>query len=229
MKKCLLYILLSLITGSLWAQRARYKPQTFEIGLQVGMADFIPGLQLNYQSLPTLAVANGLAVSYHLSLENAVRVKAMRYRQDWLDDRLEDNGIAFGLGRQTTWRAQLGYYRKFHTGPLQLYVGGDLIFATQQYTNLSTATSGFFDSEFLTMGIAPEAGVKLFFSPYLSAGAEIQAQLRLLDTRDNNAQENRINPYYATSPPNILGLNANVSLNFHFVPLKKKCTCPRFK
>lgn len=219
-----------LMGSSLSAQRARFKPQTFEIGVQLGMADFMPGLQDNYLNrMPTLGVANGLSFTYHLSLENAVRLKGMRYQQDWQDVMLEDLDQAFGQGQQTSWRLQLGYQRKYHTGPIQIFYGADFVFGQLSYENLSTPGAAGFDPAFLTLGIAPEAGIKWFFSPHLSASAEVQAQARLLDTRSDGPIETIIKPAYIDRPANILNLNANVSLNFHFVQLKKRCTCPRFR
>ena len=208
------FLLLS--SSILYAQRALYKPQTHEVGIQLGAANFIPALSEYYGSTPmTLEPLSGLAYTYHYSISDGFRLRFTRKTAEYMNS----VGASPLKADLNDWDARLGYMRKYHKGANQVYAGAEIIYRlgkVYEYPLGNTRPENAID-DFTHMGAAVFAGYRYYFNTHLSASFELGGYY----SRSVNATSEPIEPGNVFRLPNgEAGLEASVSLNFHFVKMK---------
>lgn len=216
-------LLLFLLMGSAQvdAQRARYKPQAHEMGIQLGSAESIfPFLARgDYDgSMPLAALpASGIRYTYHASLENGFRIGFYNRRARLSDSTSVQTNVR--IARQI----QLGYERKYHNGPHQISYGPEILLNMGR-TDYPDQINGIESFPFQSIGAAFALGYSYFFSPYMSAG--IEGNLFYINPSYSTVLDNpEAFPAYLYQE-NITGINVGVWLNFHFIKMKKSCKCP---
>lgn len=227
-KSCLILILLALgfcSMGDLIAQRARYKPQTHEISLQLGSMHMVfDPVASTVNAYPfDLQVVNGIQYTYHYSISDGFRLGA-QLREGYFD-LIGPTDTRILLDKRN-WEVNLGYERKIHFGAVQLFGGGDLMFSAQEL-DFKVGGAGA-DSQFensTLAGIAAFGGVGRFFSPHLSLSLE--TKLMYLHQLQEEVQATKLPVPFVEDGE--LNLQVAVSLNIHLVKMKKRCTCPKFR
>ena len=222
-------ILLILSSGNvLFAQRALYKPQTHEVGLQLGAINFIPTLSNYYDPLPvTLVPLSGLAYTYHHSISDGFRLRFMRKNGKYL---LSPDNPDFNADRND-WDIRLGYMRKYHKGAGQFYAGGEAIYRMGKLYEYQVGTErpDQATDEFSHMGGAIFAGYRHFFNTHLSASFELGGYYTRTIEPYPTRGPNDDRTYVFWMKNGEFGLDGSISLNFHFVKMKKRCTCPKVR
>lgn len=226
-------VLLSLSLGLIsysYAQRARYQPQTHQVELQVAGADYFPGLQgyqLAFNGPFRSNAINGLRYTYAYSLSDAFRVGAMYFGPGTWQTTTPPAGLNSYQATVSQWDFQLGYLRRLHTGALQWYAGADLRLSLGDLLETADRNGSPFDNgyQFVNYGLDGVLGYRRFIGPYLSAGLEAQAAYLLHQPQDGSPAE-LATPFFGEQIFTV-GLQANIS--FHFVKLKKRCTCPKIR
>ncbi|MEO0896647.1 MAG: hypothetical protein AAFY71_09635 [Bacteroidota bacterium] len=221
----ILFLVISVCNTELFAQRALYKPQQHEISVQLAGAEHIfPFNQLNlYQEqVPIQAyVARGLSYTYHYSLKDGFRVAA--FYKDASYFRFPN--IFISDVQRLDWQFQLGYERKYHSGPHQFSIGPDLMYSRGN-TELGIETGGAMPftttHTHQTIGIGLVGAYNYFINTHFSLGASITlyGQRAIYDDPSTF-----FDSYFETQ--NISGAYASIWANFHFVKMKKRCTCPK--
>lgn len=215
--------------GTAEAQRARYKPQVHQLELQLAGAETFSGREglTAFADLPLAAhVLQGIRYQYAHSLPTAFRIGFTQTRSTW--------GSIEGPGTYTGYEAQLrelglqaGYLRRKHIGASQLYLGAEVEAGSSQITESGQTAGGaaqFANGyQYQFAGAQALAGVRYFFSPTLSLGLE--ANLGYRNYRLRQAGSETLPFLFFDENTLRLGLNASAAV--HFVPLKKRCSCPK--
>ncbi|MCI4667980.1 MAG: hypothetical protein MRZ79_07450 [Bacteroidia bacterium] len=225
MKRNVVIVLLFVLFGffQAQAQRAKYKPQSHELSLQLGSVDAVfPFLgRGDYQgSLPFSAQAvNGFRYTYHYSLTDGFRLNYYNRKAN-----LQEEGtdlVATRVERQL----QLGYERKYHNGPHQISFGPELFFNYGETQNLEAPNGPINAFNFQSLGAAFALGYSYFINTKLSMGIEGNLYYQRPNYTSGVTNQNEL-PAYAFQQ-NIGGITAGIWLNYHFVKMKKRCTCPK--
>ena len=230
-KKALLGLLVALgcWAGTAEAQRARYKPQVHQLELQLAGTEAFSGREglTAFADLPLAAhVLQGVRYQYAHSLPTAFRIGFSQTRSTW--------GSAEGPGTYTSYEAelremgiQLGYLRRKHIGASQLYLGTELEAGRSQINESGQAGGGttlFANGyQYQFLGAQALAGMRYFFSPTLSLGLEANIGYRRYQLQETGSE---ILPFLFFDE-NTLRLGLSASAAVHFVPLKKRCSCPK--
>jgi opacity protein-like surface antigen len=205
------------------AQRPSFKPQTHQIDLQLGsMHSLIPGSDAHYLDGRSFALnyLNGLRYTYHYSLTHGFRAGVQRFHS--FHDPLAGVITQFQPEvEKTAYEFGLGYMYKYHIKRSQLYLAadlllesGDLVYSIQQ-TGIEEVT------DYQSYGIKGGLGLRFFLSPYLSAGVE--GNLRYARHFGDIPQPE---PGYSFFQAEQISWHAQAFVSFHFVKMKKRCTCP---
>ncbi len=213
--------------NSLQAQRARYKPQAHQVELRVVGLDWLSGHN-GFEAFAgqpmTLSGVNGLRYQYSYSLTDAFRFGATYTPSTW-----NSNSPVVGVSDYQVDIAQtdlqLGYMRRYHTGPYQIYGGADLRGGMSNLLETGESDAGMYSNEYqaLHYGVDAVFGVRTFLSPYLSVAVEATATY--LQYRPDEAFVPEL-PYQFFGEETFgAGLSAHVA--FHFVEMKKRCKCPK--
>ncbi|MEM7373871.1 MAG: hypothetical protein AAF587_34935 [Bacteroidota bacterium] len=216
----LLFLLLGL-SQDIQAQRARFKPQTHEFSLQVGSLNgILDPVQSGLIFYPLdVGVVNGGQYTYHYSLSDGFRL-GVQHRQASFQ-LISPTDIPVSINKNN-WDFHLGYERKIHYGPSQLFGGADLHYSAQ---NLTFTPGAVGEKSSNLGGIAVFGGYSYFFSPFLSLSAEA----KLLYLRQVNEQLSGDKLPLSFVENGEVDLMAGLSLNLHLVKMKKRCTCPKFR
>lgn len=213
--------------NSLQAQRARYKPQTHQIELRVVGIDWLGGHN-GFEAFAgqpmTLSAVNGLRYQYSYSLTDAFRFGATYTPSSW-NATSPVAGISNYQADITQTDLQLGYVRRYHNGPFQIYGGADLRGGMSNLLETGESDNGMYaiDYQVLHYGLAGVFGVRTYLSPYLSIAVEATATYLRYQPDADIATEL---PYQFFGEETVgAGLSAHVA--FHFVELKKRCKCPK--
>ena len=209
------------------AQRARYKPQTHELSLQLASTHGIPGETMDTDGGYPFGAefVSGLQYTYHYSLSDGFRLGVQRRNGTFSEMTSADEPITL---EKQNWDVNLGYERKIHFGPAQFYGGADLQFSRQNLEyrfgqNTADPSIGTVGSNHV--GISGFGGIGYFFSPYLSLSAEAKVGYLSQVSEDNSKGELPV-PFLENGE---IFAQASVSLNIHLVKMKKRCTCPKFR
>ncbi len=222
-------LIMALGSHSSLGQRARYKPQTHQIELRAAGLDWMSGHQqfdvLGNTPLVFSGV-NGIRYQYNRSLANAFRLGATYTPSTWTASEPIGGFSAYTADLVTT-DLHLGYVRRYHIGPLQWYAGADLRGGMSSLNENGEQINGMYDNKYevLHYGLSAVAGLRTYLNPYVSFSLEA------------NATYLRHQPQVAVVselPYQIFGeqtFHSGISawLAFHFVPLKKRCTCPKVR
>lgn len=213
--------------NSLQAQRARYKPQAHQLELRVVGIDWLSGHN-EFEAFAgqpmTLSGVNGLRYQYSYSLTDAFRLGATYTPSSW-NATTAVAGISNYQADITQTDLQLGYMRRYHHGPFQMYGGADLRGGMSNLLETGESDNGMYANEYqvLHYGLAGVFGVRTFLSPYLSIAVEATATYLQYRPDANVAAEL---PYQFFGEETFgAGLSAHVA--FHFVEMKKRCSCPK--
>ncbi|MEM7657549.1 MAG: hypothetical protein AAF399_15555 [Bacteroidota bacterium] len=219
-------LILGCFSSELLAQRARYKPQTHELSLNMGSAQVIPSEIKGFQDLgagvtPSVLqvggqILNGGRYTYHHSLSNGFRLGVLRRKATFY----QGNEI-----EKTDWDIRLGYIRKKHYGPVQVFAGIDAQVTQQEQRYLSLAGTEIAQVQAEGLGIAPLVGFRYFFSPYLSISAEAEVYGLGILRRTGESEALQTNLLRRGE----IGIQTHALLSFHFVKMKKRCTCPKVR
>lgn len=225
-------ILCLLIVGGqvVQAQRARYKPQTHQIELRLGGLDALavhPEFE-SFAGMPVAATAvNGLRYTYAYSLTDAFRLGLTYSPVSWTADEPVSNFLSYS-NRIQTFGAQLGYMRRYHTGPFQLYGGVDLRAGQSMIDENGSTVNSIYAREYRSnhYGGSGILGVRTFLSPYLSFAIEANATyLRQRPVQMEQLPE----PSYLFFGEETFSGGIAAYVSFHFVPMKKRCQCPKVR
>ena len=213
--------------GTLQAQRPYYQPQVHEIGVNLLTGHQVPDLSSYYENMPlSLNYANGIRYKYHLTYADALRAQ--------VDYATSSFDIPEGIERfesyaadQSEWLLKLGYERKHHVGSLQLYAGIDARLGMGNFQSVGKLQGTAMnevenDLNYTSYGGSATAGVRVFMSPYLSAGIEASAYYAWLNYTEANES------VFYLQPDTQWGWNSQVYVSFHFKKMKKRCSCPKF-
>ncbi|MDP5168914.1 MAG: hypothetical protein NWR72_01610 [Bacteroidia bacterium] len=229
-KITLLCLLLILAGMNVHAQRAKYKPQVHQIELQALGADWMSGrngLTSSFNTPIQLSAVNGIRYQYAHSLANAFRLGFSYNPSEWAGNPVATPGVTNYTAALQQAELRLGYVRRFHTGAIQLYGGADLVGGSGSLAETGTTDAGNYLSEyrFRNYGAAGFAGIRRFVSPYLSVALEAHATYLRFDTPEGNVAAL---PYSFLGEESF-GIGATAFLAFHFVELKKRCSCPKVR
>ena len=217
------------LPASLQAQRARYKPQTHQIELKVAGADWLAGYSSfeSFAGMPvTASVVNGLRYQYAYSLQDAFRLGATYTPASWQATEPVAGFSAYSNDLTQT-DIQLGYVRRYPTGPLQLYAGTDLRGGVTQMSETGEQSTGPYQADYSVVhyGLDGVAGVRTFLSPYLSFAVEANATYLRFQPQVDTPSE--LSYQFFGESAFSTGISAYLSL--HFVELKKRCQCPKVR
>lgn len=214
--------------NSLQAQRARYKPQAHQIELRAVGIDWLSGHN-GFEAFAgqpmTFSGVNGLRYQYSYSLTDAFRFGATYTPSSWEATSAEIPGVNAYQADITQTDLQLGYVRRYHTGPLQIYGGADLRGGMSNLLETGESDAGMYSNEYqvLHYGVDGVFGVRTFLSPYFSVAVEATATYLRYQPEEAFVPEL---PYQFFGEETFgAGLSAHVA--FHFVEMKKRCKCPK--
>jgi len=210
------------ITG-LKAQRALYKPQAHEFSFQLGAADAVLPFasEGTYSGQLPFAVQalNGFRYTYHHSLSDGFRLSFYNRKAS-----LQEEGQG-EIGIRREYQLQLGYERKYHSGPHQWAGGPEVFFnvGNTEYPNPPASPPDPFS--FQSWGGALSGSYAYFINTHLSLGLEASLYYARPSYVSGVSNQNEFPSYIFQE--NILGATAGIWLNAHLVKMKKRCTCPR--
>jgi hypothetical protein len=223
----LLLIGLLLASLPLTAQRARFKPQTHELALQLGSAQIIPTEATGTRLLPAggseevlqigTQLINGGRYTYHHSLSDGFRLGVVNRRATFYSSLNEI--------QKTDWDIRLGYMRKKHSGPNQIFFGIDAMLTQQEQAYQSAAGVAVANVNAQSAGVAPFVGYRYFFAQFISLGLEAEVYGLRVFSRTGGSE---------AFPADFLqqgeiGFQTSALLSFHFGKMKKRCTCPKVR
>ena len=219
---------LVLFSTQLQAQRALYKPQVHQIGIQLGAINQIPSLSNQYTSAVPLSVnlANGIRYTYHYSISDGFRAGLFMRNGDF--------SYPEGVDRFDTYDAKkrdfdihLGYIRKYHSRAHQVFAGADLIYSFGKIEENGMLSQQNYSGNYsyANYGASLLAGYSYFFSKHISMSFELEGYY----TKTQHGRSILPDPgQFYILPTQELGFTSSISLSYHFVKMKKRCTCPKF-
>lgn len=221
--KILLLAVLSLgLTLPATAQRSRFKPQRHEISLEAVSLAQVPAWRENYASdAPfSLMVPSGVRYKYYLTMADGLRLGGFRQVTTLAQGSIEE-------ATRTDYRLQLGYERNLIFGASRFFAGADatLGVGTVDFTQADPGGPITGSEGYLSYGVNPFFGYRLYFTPYLSTTLELGGYYQVHHYDANLAGPEGGAFLY---PLQEWGMRGALSLSFHFGKLKKRCTCPRF-
>lgn len=216
--------------SGLQAQRARYKPQAHQIEIRMAGLDALAGYSEfeSFAGMPVAAtVVNGLRYTYSYSLTDAFRAGVTYSPTSWTATEPVSNLLSYS-NRIQTFDAQLGYIRRYHTGPFQLYGGVDLRAGQSMIDENGSTVNSIYARDYRSnhYGGSGILGVRTFLSPYLSFAIEANATY----LRHSPIQQDQLpEPSYLFFAEETFSGGIAAYLSFHFVPMKKRCSCPKVR
>ncbi len=223
-----IFLLLAMIPTLLSAQRAAFEPKVHQLEIRAAGAEWLAG-HANFQSSIAAPVAltgaNGLRYQYAYSLRDAFRLGVSYHPSTWTAAEIPDAGISAYEAQIRGLDLQLGYVRRYHTGPFQLYTGADLRGVRQTLAENGQRGGADWAQNYdvWSYGVQGVAGVRRFVTPFLSIALEANAGL-LVHQASNGTSEPLSYEFYGDQSFSA-GLSAFATV--HFVKLKKRCTCPK--
>ena len=223
-------LFLSIICSPLLSlgQRFAFKPQVHQLELQLGSIHSTPAYSDFYESEMPIAAnyLNGGRYTYHYSLTHGFRVGVFRRTTSFF--KMDYDQYSEYRGEKRDLDFTLGYIYKYHINAVQLFAGLDLRYSNGKLDERESIIAfGEPVTSYQTYGAGGFAGIRFFLSQGLSFALEGNATYSSLS-----------DPYISTDisgigalpyRDNLLDLSAAATLSFHFVNMKKRCTCPRFK
>ncbi|WNJ19440.1 outer membrane beta-barrel protein [Pontibacter sp. G13] len=229
---CSLLLLLGMSQMS-FAQRSLYKPQVHEIGLQFASIDQIPSFTSEYDGMPFSAnFINGIRYKYHLTNRGGIRL-GVQYLRSQFDQSSDTSASFFRPASRNRVQVDLGYEWKLPKGPHQYFWGLEGTYVQGHVNDLSDrldvppGSSVKTALPFRGFGGSAFVGYRYFFNTHFSLAAEAHISY----TRNSYEDDPSILP----AAPNyvfqedIVAFQGLVYLSYHFVKMKKRCACPRFK
>lgn len=202
------------------AQRAAYKPQVHQLELVVASANRVSEIGSNYanNAFAGANYLNGFRYTYHHALSHGFRAGIVRRSSDF------DFPDGFGTlneysATKEDWDFSLGYIYKYHIAATQWYLGADVLYSTHSVAETSIVPQFPSRYSYSSYGVQAVAGMRVFFSTNFSAALELNAYYQAFP--NNFGVEN---PLLQESESGIKGL---FTLSYHFVKMKKRCTCPK--
>lgn len=222
-------LLIGVGMNGLLAQRARYKPQAHQVELRVAGLDWLGG-HSEFEAFAgqpmTLTAVNGLRYQYSYSLTDAFRFGATYTPATWSAPEAIAGVSQYQADiRQTD--LQLGYVRRYHNGPFQIYGGADLRGGMSNLLETGETDSGMYSTEYqvLHYGLDGVVGVRTFLSPYVSVAVEATATYLRYQPDETVAAELPVDFFGEES----FGAGISAHLAFHFIKMKKRCSCPKVR
>lgn len=228
MKYSVAFVLFISTLAYSYAQRPRFTPMQQEIGIQVASWSQIPEISDLYTPgiEQQLQFANAIRYKYHLSLEDGIRVRLGQTKADFSAPEGVDRFSSYDA-TQSDFTVSVGYERKFHSGPFQLFAGADLIAGRGNIDDAGTLTA---NNDLITnksfygkIGANATAGIRTFLSKQLSFTLE-----GMLFAHRINPQSGPENSFFLL-PDQATGYEANVYISYHFIKLRKRCKCPALR
>jgi hypothetical protein len=224
-----LFLLVFLAPQSSSAQRFAFKPQVHQLELQLGSVNSIPAVSSEYGSdLPfSTDFVNGGRYTYHYSLTHGFRVGAFRRTSAFSSTEI-DQFSQYQADKQDI-DITLGYMYKHHINATQLFAGVDLRYSMGNLDETGTEFNGpapanyQFAYDYQTYGLGGFFGLRYFVSQNLSLALEGNITYATLAADGISSSDPT---RFSLLPENVIDFSAGATVSFHFVRMKKRCTCP---
>ncbi len=221
--------LLILNINLLNAQKPTFPPQVHEIRLQLVQAHHVFPLNDFYNGFPaSFDVVNGLSYTYHINLNDGIRLGLARRVFDLERNEAFDRFSSY-TAQKTDWDISLQYMRKYHIFEFQLYGGVGAILTAgsveEDAVLQNTLDESYInDYTYTSAGANVFGGVRYFFQPHISVSWELSAYyLRIA----SGMALNEIS--YQLLSGNETGINTSIGISLHLVKMSKKCACPKVR